>query len=242
MYTRTFVARTLGVHPNTIARWEERGVTEPAQRDDAGAQISKMLITSAPPSPGPAEGPDVIVEDLIARLDGAADPGPGRWLARCPAHHDRHTGFCRFASWRMVGPWCTALQGVSADAVVAAVGMSLSDLISAATGFGECPWGVPRPAPAVARRRCVRATAFEALVAELPAMEAVARGGVLSAKDRDGVLWQRRLPQCGRAGVELCSDVGSLLSTQKRSCGARSVAAGAWNSSGGDVEPGEMER
>lgn len=39
MFTRTFVARTLGVHPNTLARWEERGVIDAPQRDNAGRRI-----------------------------------------------------------------------------------------------------------------------------------------------------------------------------------------------------------
>jgi DNA-binding transcriptional MerR regulator len=39
MYTRTFVARTIGVHPNTLARWEERRVIDAPQRDNAGRRI-----------------------------------------------------------------------------------------------------------------------------------------------------------------------------------------------------------
>ncbi|MGH8487603.1 MAG: MerR family transcriptional regulator [Gammaproteobacteria bacterium] len=39
MYTRTFIARIINVHPNTIARWEARGVIEAAQRDSAGRRI-----------------------------------------------------------------------------------------------------------------------------------------------------------------------------------------------------------
>lgn len=39
MYTRTFVARTLGVHANTIARWEARGVIEAARRDSANRRL-----------------------------------------------------------------------------------------------------------------------------------------------------------------------------------------------------------
>ncbi len=27
---------------------------------------------------------------LLSRLDGACRTGPGRWIARCPAHDDRH--------------------------------------------------------------------------------------------------------------------------------------------------------
>ncbi|HEX6993728.1 MAG TPA: DNA primase [Gammaproteobacteria bacterium] len=29
------------------------------------------------------------VADLLARLDGVRETGPGKWIARCPAHEDR---------------------------------------------------------------------------------------------------------------------------------------------------------
>jgi DNA-binding transcriptional MerR regulator len=39
MFTRTYVAKAIDVHPNTIARWEVRGVVEPPARDNAGRRI-----------------------------------------------------------------------------------------------------------------------------------------------------------------------------------------------------------
>lgn len=58
---------------------------------------------------------------LLSRLDGVRKSGSGRWMARCPAHSDRHPSLCiRELDGRRVLVYCHA--GCSSEAVLAAAG------------------------------------------------------------------------------------------------------------------------
>ena len=75
-----------------------------------------------------ATGGGVSAVTLLARLDGAKKTGAGRWLARCPAHSDRSPSL----SIRECDDGRTLIHcfaECSADDVVSAVGMTLSDLM-----------------------------------------------------------------------------------------------------------------
>ncbi|MCE7902125.1 MAG: DNA primase [Gammaproteobacteria bacterium PRO9] len=66
-------------------------------------------------------------ETLLARLEGLRETGPGRWIARCPAHEDRSPSL----SIRELPDGRILLHdfaGCSAVDVVTAVGLSMSDL------------------------------------------------------------------------------------------------------------------
>jgi hypothetical protein len=66
-------------------------------------------------------------EDLIARLDAVRTTGPDRWIARCPAHLDRHPSL----AIRGLKDGRTLLHcfaGCPVDSVVSALGLRLSDL------------------------------------------------------------------------------------------------------------------
>lgn len=68
--------------------------------------------------------------EFISRLDGARLVGPGRWLAKCPAHDDRSPSL----SVREADDGRTLLTcfaGCDAGAVAGAVGMTLRDLFPA---------------------------------------------------------------------------------------------------------------
>lgn len=117
---------------------------------------------------------------LLAKLDGVKRTGPGRWLAKCPAHEDRRASLAiREADAGKILAHCFA--GCSVHEVVAAAGLEMSDL------FPPRPTepahaGKPdrRPFPAA---DILRAVAFEALVVGCAA-STLAAGGVLTDDDR----------------------------------------------------------
>ena len=95
---------------------------------------------------------------LISRLDGVKRTGPGRWLARCPAHEDRSPSLSiRELEDSRVLVHCFA--SCSVEEVLSAVGLEMDVL------FPPKPieYGKPerRPFPAADVLRCL---AFEALV------------------------------------------------------------------------------
>jgi hypothetical protein len=122
----------------------------------------------------------VIVEDLIARLDGVRQTGPRRWIARCTAHGDRHPSLAiRALEDQRILLRCFA--GCSVNSVMSALGLRVSDLFP------------PRPSDHSHERRpwpaedVLRAVAFEALIAAA-AIENLAHGEALSMQDRDRAL------------------------------------------------------
>lgn len=120
------------------------------------------------------------VHALLARLDKVKKSGPGRWLACCPAHDDRSPSL----SVRETDDGTILIKcwsGCGAGDVVAAVGMSLSDL------FPNRPDDdfkkAKRPGQRWVPRDVLEAVASEALIALLAA-EAVHGGNSLSDDDR----------------------------------------------------------
>lgn len=80
-----------------------------------------------------SQGADVSVSKLLDRLDGVGETGPGRWIARCPAHEDRRPSL----SVRELGDGTVLIKcfpGCGAADVVTAVGLDLRDLFPQRTG------------------------------------------------------------------------------------------------------------
>jgi hypothetical protein len=107
-------------------------------------------------------------DNFLSRLERVRKTGPGRWLARCPAHDDKGPSL----SIRETEDGRTLLNcfaGCSAHEVITAAGLTLSDL------FPERPQhhakGERRPFPAV---DVLRAIAFEALVVSAAAVSLLA--------------------------------------------------------------------
>lgn len=70
----------------------------------------------------------MIAEDLIVRLDGVRATGTDRWIARCPAHDDRHPSLSVYEPGDgHILIHCFA--GCPPDVVVSAVGLILADLM-----------------------------------------------------------------------------------------------------------------
>lgn len=137
-------------------------------------------------------------EKLLARLEAVKTTGPGRWIARCPAHADRRPSL----SIRQVDAGLVLLRcwaGCAAAEIMAAVGLTLSDLF-------------PRPeehhrGPIPKRSRWDRADAWrcvqhEAIVASIAAADAAA-GRPVSAEDaeRAGLAADRLSDACSALGV-----------------------------------------
>lgn len=116
---------------------------------------------------------------LLPRLDAVHETGPGRWLARCPAHDDRHPSL----TLRELDDGTLLLRcwaGCSAAEVVAAVGLQLVDLFPP-RGPGRGPTRIgERWVP----RDVLAALAHEATIAAIAAGD-LARGEPLSEADRD---------------------------------------------------------
>lgn len=118
-------------------------------------------------------------DTLLSRLDYVKETGPGRWIARCPAHDDRRPslsvretddGTLLVKCW----PGCTAAE------IVAAVGLRLSDL------FPERPENQHFKGPTRKRRwpagDILACLAVEARVAALAAGD-LAAGEILPPPD-----------------------------------------------------------
>lgn len=114
---------------------------------------------------------------LLPLLGAVKTTGPGRWIARCPAHPDKDPSL----SIRETGDGTLLLKcwaGCGAADVVTALGLALHDLFpSRREGRGPLRRG-ERWIPADVLR-CVSREALVALVAA----EAVRRGDVLSDED-----------------------------------------------------------
>jgi len=114
---------------------------------------------------------------LLSQLDGVKRTGPGRWLARCPAHADKHPSLAiRELDDGRVLAHCFA--GCPIDSVLAAVGLTLTHLHPPRALDYICrPERRPFPAADV-----LRAIHFEALIVATAASH-LSKGAPLSAVD-----------------------------------------------------------
>jgi len=123
--------------------------------------------------------PDVYA--ILDRLDKVKENGPGRWLACCPAHHDRSPSLAvRETPDGTILMKCFA-ECPTAD-VLAAVGLELKDLFPQRDR--DDYHASKRPGERWVPRDVLAAVAREALIALLAA-EAVHSGTLLSDDDRD---------------------------------------------------------
>jgi len=108
---------------------------------------------------------------LLDRLDGVRANGPGRWLARCPAHEDRSPSLSiREADDRTL---VHCFAGCEVHDVIAAVGLTLADLFDKPLDHHRRPFRDRRHQHAASE--ALKLLAHESLVA-LVAAENLARG------------------------------------------------------------------
>lgn len=133
-------------------------------------------------------------DQILSRLENVKRTGPGRWIARCPAHADKRASL----SIRELDSGVLLVHdfaGCSVQEIVAAVGLDMAALFPAR----EIQHGKPerRPIPAA---DILRAVAFEALVVSAAAASMLA-GEPLSSVDRERLtLAAARLQAAVQAG------------------------------------------
>lgn len=115
---------------------------------------------------------------LLSRLDAVKHTGHGRWIARCPAHDDKHPSLViRELDDGRVLVHCFA--GCSVEEVIAAVGLTF-DALYPERALGHHFKPERRPFPAADILQCV---AFEALIVSIAASN-IANGIPSSDEDR----------------------------------------------------------
>jgi hypothetical protein len=115
---------------------------------------------------------------LLSHLEGVKQTGHGRWLARCPAHGDKHPSLAirELDDGRVL---VHDFAGCTVESVLSAVGLSFDDLYPPRALDNTCkPERRPFPAADV-----LRAVSFETLVVSVVA-DQVSRGDPLSEADR----------------------------------------------------------
>lgn len=122
---------------------------------------------------------------LLARLNGVKPRGPQRWVARCPAHKDRtpSLSIAELADGRVL---INDFGGCSAESVLDALGLTLSDLYPAPLGHEFAR--VPRERSHLhAAADALKVIAHEALVVAIAA-EDMAAGMSLTPSEREQLL------------------------------------------------------
>ncbi len=144
------------------------------RRNDTGQAPGRL-------PPGLSIPPD---DKLLSRLDGVKQTGPGKWLARCPAHDDRSPSLAvKLADDGRLLVHCFA--GCDLESVVAAVGLTLSDLFPAKLPDPTYDRGKRLPVPRFRADELVSLAAFECGVA------AIIIEDFLAGKELDAATVQR---------------------------------------------------
>jgi len=120
------------------------------------------------------------IDALLPRLEGVRQNGPGRWMARCPAHQDRSPSLSiRELEDRRILVHC--FGGCSTPDLLTSVGLSLADLFPERLAHHIPPSRDRRHWHAA--RDALRAASDDALLVALAA-ENIAQGDRLTDEDR----------------------------------------------------------
>lgn len=120
-------------------------------------------------------------DKLLSLLDGVKKTGTETWIARCPAHDDKHPSLSireTVDGKVLVKCW----TGCSVDEVVAAAGLALGDLFPERPSHRGKPERRPFPAADV-----LRAVGREALLVAVSASH-LGNGGAFTNEDRARLL------------------------------------------------------
>ena len=152
-------------------------------RDEAKININEPLHDTRPAPPHQAYRPCTV--ELLTRLEKVRPTGPDRWLARCPAHEDRNPSLSiRETEGGTVLLHCFA--GCGASDVVAALGLSLSDLFPKTPDYNRCP-PLRDYRHVHAARQALKVLDFDVLLVAVAA-ENLAQGIALTDDDRDALI------------------------------------------------------
>lgn len=129
------------------------------------------------------------IDSVLQRLESVRETGPGRWIARCPAHHDRSPSL----SLRELDDGTILLHdfgGCEALSIVQAIGLEFADLFPAGR--------IRRIAP-TKRPRVSAADALAALDHEVHVV-AIIGADFLGGRDIDHDTWSRLAQAVRRIG------------------------------------------
>jgi len=119
------------------------------------------------------------IDNLLNALEGVKRTGPGKFLARCPAHNDRHASLAiKLADDDRILIHCFANCGT--ESVLAAVGMTFDDLFPDRQARDFDPTKPQSKPPRYFASELLRTALFEATIVT------VALGRVLSGATLDG--------------------------------------------------------
>ncbi len=119
------------------------------------------------------------VDTFLSALDGVKRTGPGRWLAKCPAHDDKRASLAvRELDDGRVLVHCFA--GCDTENVLAAVGLTF-DALYPERALGDHMRSERRPFPAA---DVLRAIELEAMIVALAA-STMAKGEALPESERE---------------------------------------------------------
>ena len=117
-------------------------------------------------------------DTLLANLEGVKINGPGRWLARCPAHGDKHPSLAirELDDGRIL---VHDFAGCSVEEVLSALGLTFDALYPSREVAHGRPERRPFPAADV-----LRAVGFETLLVSMAAAS-LAKGEPLAEQDKN---------------------------------------------------------
>ena len=120
--------------------------------------------------------------NLLSHLEGIKQTGAGRWLARCPAHDDKHASLNirELDDGRVL---VHDFAGCAVESVLSAVGLTFEDLYPPRAIAHACkPERRPFPAADV-----LRAIGFETTLVSIAAAD-LSRGVPLTEHDRERLI------------------------------------------------------
>lgn len=120
----TYSGGGAGVHTGLPAPFDHSGSASPRNRDARTLLPRPFDPRQQRPAPSSAASP---ADRLLSTLDKVRQVGPGEWIACCPAHDDRSPSLAvrELEDGRLL---IHDFGGCATGEVVAAVGMTLSDL------------------------------------------------------------------------------------------------------------------
>ena len=128
----------------------------------------------------------MIADKIISRLEGVREVAPDRYMAKCPGHEDKTPSLSiREIEGGRVLLHCFA--GCDAPDVLAAIGLSLSDLYPTPPKNHDGKSKQTRPGHWHMANVALRKIKFEALLVAIAA-ENIAGGITLSDEDRERVI------------------------------------------------------
>jgi hypothetical protein len=122
-------------------------------------------------------------DELVARLEGVRERGPGKWSARCPAHEDRSPSLSILETDDRIVVHCFA--GCEASAICDALGIELRDLFRRGVR-----WRRTDEVQDEMRRRISAREVLDALAHEVAVVAHIA-ADLISCKTIDDETWER---------------------------------------------------